>query len=112
MENDPIDRLISYMDRSFSDTDRRIFELSEYVKEELGEIKKEVKKTNGRVTDIEKFNISCPMPIVKETVERLDRSTKIIQLFADKPQLIVTVFIILALVAGLPNWLAFFGITF
>lgn len=111
MENDNIDRLIDFMDKRAADTDRRIHELSNYVKEELGEIKKEVKRTNGRVTDIEKFNISCPMPIVKETVERLDRSTKIIQLLAEKPQLTITVVIIIALLAGLPNWLAFFGIT-
>lgn len=112
MENDNIDRLIDFIDTRFADTDRRIHELSDYVKEELGEIKKEVKRTNGRVTDIEKFNISCPMPIVKETVERLDKSTKIIQLLAEKPKLIAAIVIILALIAGVPNWLNFFGITF
>jgi phage/plasmid-associated DNA primase len=105
------DKLIEFIDKRFEDTDRRIFELSDYVKTELSEIKKEVKKTNGRVTDIEKFNISCPMPIVKETVERLDRSTKIIQILSEKPQLTITLVIIIALLAGLPNWLAFFGIT-
>jgi hypothetical protein len=111
MEEKMADKLIQFIDTRFADTDRRIHELSEYVKGELAEIKKEVKTTNGRVTDIEKFNISCPMPIVKETVERLDRSTKIIQLLAEKPQLTITVVIIIALLAGLPNWLAFFGIT-
>ena len=112
MEEKIADKLIQFIDMRFADTDRRIHELSDYVKEELGEIKKEVKRTNGRVTDIEKFNISCPMPIVKETVERLDKSTKIIQLLAEKPKLIAAIVIILALIAGVPNWLNFFGITF
>ena len=52
------------------------------------------------------------MPSVKETVDRLDRSTKIIQLLAEKPKLVAAIVIILALIAGVPNWLNFFGITF
>lgn len=111
MSQDFQDKLMTFIDTRFSDTDRRIHDLSDYVKEELSEIKKEVKKTNGRVTDIEKFNIQCPMPTVKETVDRLDKSTRIIQLFSEKPQLTITLVIIIALLAGLPNWLAFFGIT-
>jgi hypothetical protein len=50
------------------------------------------------------------MPSVKETVERLDKSTRLIQLLAEKPKLVAVIFIILALIAGVPNWLTFLGI--
>ena len=110
MDKDRIDHLADFIDSRFSDTERRIHELSEYVKYLLCEINAELKRTYVMVTELEKVNFACPIPIIKETVERLDKSTRLIQLLAEKPKLVAVIFIILALIAGVPNWLTFLGI--
>ena len=103
------DDSIQSLDESLN---KRIQSLSDYVGKELEEIKKEVKLTNGRVTSLEEVNRHCPIFQVQDDIKKINRNTQFLQMLAERPKLIVAIVAVLAILAGLPNWLTLFGIEF